>query len=182
MFNFTFGLIWLAFSIPVFLITIGFFGGESNGIAAITLLLFVIIGFYLMIKGLKQIIKDLKTKRYGMECYGIIGDIKETGAYKNHRPEYKAIVHFVNPETHQIEKLEEIIGFDYDKYSLDSYVKCKYYQGDINIEEQIYGYIVPEAIKEYLEPLRMNSGDSGILVSDDREYVIIDGVRYRREY
>lgn len=186
MFNFTFGLIWLAITTPIFLLFILVPGAERGGaevslIPVLGFITFEVIGFYLLISGLKQIIKNRKTEKHGTQCFGMICDIQKTGAYSNGKAEYKAKVYFINPETRGIEKLEEIIGFDYNKYQIGSYIKCKYYQDDINISDQIQDYEVPEYIREYLDVYRPTPDISDIEFSSDREYVIIDGVRYRKD-
>ena len=47
--------------------------------------------------------------------------------YINEAPEYKAKIELINPETNQREVLDEIIGLNYFKYPVNSYVLCKYY-------------------------------------------------------
>ncbi len=153
MFKFKFGLLWTAFVTPVFIICLVVPGEQRGGVDMspllfIVLSLFEFIGLFFLISGLKTIIKDKKTKRNGMPCYGVIKDIEETGSYSNNKPEYKAIIYFVNPETFQAEKIEEIIGFDPDKYSINSCILCKYYQGDVNIERIVSENEIPSDVKK----------------------------------
>lgn len=185
MFNFIFGLIWTAFVTPIFIMCLVAPGEQRGGIDMnlslfIVFILFEFIGLYLLVSGLKKIIKDKKTKKYGIQCYGIIREIQETGASVNDNPEYKAILHFLNPETNQIETIEEIIGLDYNKYPINSYILCKYYQGDINLENLISENEVPGAIKKYLVPAQQVSNYSNLEFSSDKEHVIIDGVKYKK--
>ncbi len=180
MFKIKLGLFLLIVSSTVFA---GFFV-LSDGVMNTPLFevsIFVIAGLIFLIDGLRQVIRDYKTKKYGTKCYGIISEIQPTGSYENGKTEYKALVYFVNPETRSIEELEEIIGFDYNEFQLDSYVECQYYKGDINIIKHISGESVPEEIIEYLEPERSNSVFFNISFSDDREYVTIDGAVYKRD-
>lgn len=155
MFDLIFGSLWTAFVTPIFMICL-FVPGEQRGGADMNIPLFLFfslfefIGIFLLVRGLKQIIKDHKTKKYGIYCYGIISDIRETGSYSNGNPEFKAIVDFINPETNEIDTLEEIIGFNYNKYPVYTYVLCKYYQGDVNIEHSIPDDEVPSDIKKYI--------------------------------
>ena len=65
MFNFIFGLIWTAFVTPIFIMCLVIPGEQRNG-ADMNLFLFTffvvfeLIGLYLLISGLKKIIKDKK--------------------------------------------------------------------------------------------------------------------------
>ena len=92
----------------------------------------------------------------------------------NDSPEYKTILEIINPETYQLETIQEIIGFDYDKYPIDSYVLCKYYQGDINLEKLVSEYEIPGDIKKCLVKNQQVSDSSDSEISDDREFEIID--------
>lgn len=185
MFNLLFGLAWTAFTTLIFIVLLvvpgkqrG--GADMNPFLFLFFILFEVIGLYMIISGLRKVIKDRKTKNHGINCYGIVRDIKTTGASVNDQPEYRAILDFVNPETNQLETIEEIIGFDDSKYPIDSYVLCKYYQGDINIENLVSENEIPGGIKEYLAPSRQASNYSNLEFSADREYVTIDGVKYKK--
>lgn len=185
MYNFIFGVVWTVFVTLMFIMCL-FVPGEQRGGAdmdfslLIFFILFELFGLYLLISGLKKIIKDKKTNKYGIQCYGIISEIKKTGTYVNDYPEYKAILNFVNPETNQIETIEEIVGLDYNKYPINSYVLCKYYHGDINIENFIFENEIPGGIKKYLISMRQDSDCSNFEFSSDKEYVTIDGVQYKK--
>ena len=182
MLNFKFGIIWTAISTLIFGIFLSIPSEQNDG-AYLVILFFIIfefIGLYFLISGIKKIIKDKKTKKHGIQCYGIISEIQETGSYVNGSPEYKAILNIVNPETNQMETIEEIIGFHYNKYPINSYVLCKYYEGDINIEKIASEYEVPEYIKEYLVPVQQEPNYSNLEFSSDREYVTIDGIKYKK--
>lgn len=158
MIKFLFGMILTAVITPIFIMLFAFPIDPNSEISAVIFFFFFFslcefLGLYLLISGLKAIIKDRKTKKYGIECYGIIRDIKKTGTSVNNRPKYKAIVEFINPKTYELETLEEVIGLDYTKYYINSYVLCKYYQGDINIEGRIYEDNIPENMKKMLIPI-----------------------------
>ena len=152
-----FGIIWTAFMTPIYLMCLIVPGEERGGIDMnaplfIFLTIFELIGIYMIFVGIKKLIKDKKTDLYGLECYGIIRNILPTGVIVNNKPEYKAIIEFVNPETYETEDTEEIIGFDYNKYTKDFYVLCKYYEGDINLGSIIYdNEEVPTEIKNKLK-------------------------------
>lgn len=185
MFKFKFGLIWTLFVTPIFLLCL-FVPGEQRGgvdmnpFLFIFLLIFEAVGLILMYSGMKTIIKDKKTKKYGRECFGIVNDIRRTGSSSNGNDEYKAIVNIVNPETNTTTEIEEIIGFDYYKYPINSFVLCKYYEGDINIERIAQETEIPENIKQSLAPTQNQINAMNVEVSADREYAIIDGVQYKK--
>lgn len=185
MLNFLFGLVWTSFVTPIFIMCLIVPGEQRGGVDMnpflfIFFILFEVVGLYMLISGLRKIIKDRKTKKYGIECYGIVRDIQATGTFVNGNPEYKAILNFVNPETNQLETIEEIIGFDSNKYPIDSYVLCKYYQSDINLENIVSENEISVDIKKYLAPSQHVPNYCNLEFSDDREYVIIDGVKYKK--
>lgn len=185
MFNFLFGLVWTSFVISIFIMCLIVPGEQRGGIDMdpflfIFFIIFEVFGLYMLISGLRKIIKDRKTKKNGIECYGIVRDIQTTGLYRNDNPEYKAILDFINPETNQLETIEEIIGFDYNKYPINSYVLCKYYQGDINLENIVSENEISVDIKKYLAPSQQVPNYYNLEFSDDREYVTIDGVKYKK--
>ena len=187
MFKFKFGLIWTLFVTPIFIMCLVIPGEQRGGVDMSPLLflffiLFEFIGLYLLIIGLKTIIKDKKTKKYGTQCYGIVRDIQHTGSYSNENPEYKAVVDIVNPKTNQIEKIEEIIGFDNSKYPINSYVLCKFYEGDVNFERVIFENEVPGGIKRILvrNAQQKHPEYMDLEFSPDKEFVTIDGVKYKK--
>jgi len=204
MFYLIFGIIWTAFtSIFVVLMfgsmfTEGSTYGDPTGmrfsfnpemiIPGILISVFLIIGIVLIVKGAKQVIKDIKTKKYGIPCYGIVQNLQLTGSYINEQPEYKAILDIINPNTNQLEKVEEIVGLNPNKYPIGSYVQCKYYEGDINFERIVNPNEVSSSFREILKPnnynngLNTGSGFTDLEFSEDREYVTIDGVKYKRVY
>ena len=190
MFKFKFGLMWTLFVTPIFIMCLVVPGEERGGVDMspllfIIFLIFEAVGIFLLTSGIKEIIRDKKTKKYGKMCYGIVRDIQNTGSYVNGNPEYQAVVEVKNPETSQIEKITEIIGFDRDKYPINSYVQCKYYEGDINIEKLASEYEVPIDITREILPIEQTSqvqqpNYMNLEFSPDREYVTIDGVQYKK--
>lgn len=197
MFNLLFGIVWTLFSTMFFVIFFAssFSNTSYNGEPGINMdmslifpllmmIVFIIIGIVLIVKGAKKVIKDSKTKKYGIPCYGIIQNLQRTGAYVNEQPEYKAILDVINPNTNMVEKIEEIVGFNYNKFPIGSFVICKYYEGDINFEHKIEPSDVPSSYKEILKPVTYKSEISynDIVFSEDREYVTIDGVKYKKVF
>lgn len=159
MFEVLFGLVWITFITGAIVVSIFGQSASSSGIPIFVypiFALFEFIGIFIFTRGLKKIIKDRKTQKYGTHCYGVISDIVQTGASVNGNPEYKAVIDFVNPNTQQLDTLEEIVGFNYNKYHINSYVLCKYYEGDVNIIDQISDAQVPEEYKNMLSACMTN--------------------------
>ncbi len=156
MFKLKFGAIWTIFTTIVFAIFIFVPASARNGdevtlVPVLVLGLFEVVGIILLVSGAKQVIKDKKTSKYGIQCYGIVREVLPTGSYVNNRPEYKAVIEFVNPESQQVQTLEEIVGFDYNKFPVGYYVMCKYYEGDINLEYPVDESQAPEDVKKQLQ-------------------------------
>ena len=89
MFEFVFSIIWLIFT-GIFTFAGIMSSSSIDPMAIIVIVLFWIIGIFLFIKGLRKVIKNHKTEKYGEECYGIVNNIYPTGTYINHQPEFKA--------------------------------------------------------------------------------------------
>ena len=134
------------------------------------IIILFIIGIIIIISGIRKIIKDSKTKKLGIICYGVIKNLKQTGTYYNEEPEYKALIDVINPNTNQLEHIEEVVGFNYNKFPIGSFVMCKYYEGDINFEHKIEPSEVPSSYREILKPATYSSevGYNDIVSSDDR--------------
>ncbi len=139
------------------------------------------IALYLIISGGKTVIQNIKTEKNGVQCYGVVREIKTTDFAVNDNPEYKATIQIVNPETNQLEDFEEVIGFNYKKYSVNSIVLCKYYQGDVNIIKKIDINEIPEETKKRLIIISNFSNSENVVFSPDGEYVTIDGVKYKKK-
>lgn len=163
---------------------------------------FILIGIILIVVGLKKVLKDIATSKNGIETYGVVIDISETGTRVNGRPELKAVVMVIMEYGH-MERFEEIIGFDYSKYPYGEYLKVKQYKDDINIIDRIDGSLIPYSQLEMLENARrqhvgnksyMNSGigdTTGVydeyyygenkeVKKIDDDTVVINGVIYRK--
>ena len=144
------------------------------------LLLFNISGIYLLCEGVVQVIKNYKTKKYGIKCYGKITEIKRTGVIMNEAPQLKAIIKFVNSNTNQLEKSECNIGYSPYKYPIGSCVLCKYYDGTIVFEKIISENNIPEEIRKKINTNKSIPRKLYIEYRNNKEYVIIDGVRYKK--
>ena len=147
----------------------------------ILILLFDVIGAYLIISGGVIIISNIKTKRKGVQCYGVVRGINAKYQVVGDRMEYKAIIQIVNPETNQLEDFEENIGSDCDKYPVYSGVLCKYYQGDVNIIKKIDISEIPDKVKKRLIIMQGNLNNGKVEFSPDGEYVTINGIKYKKK-
>lgn len=179
MHKFKAGLFLISFFILFFIMCFCFGENESeNFVGLLVPGLFLFIGLRLLISGFLKMLKDWKTKKHGEQCYAIIKDIQATGVLNCDHPEYKAIMSFVNPITYQVETIEEIIDFDKTKYPSNSYVLCKYFKNDINIESAVSKNDVPGDIKKLL--LTSKECVSNLFMSIDGKFIIIDGYVYEK--
>lgn len=188
MFELFFGMFWTA--ITAF-ITWGFYGTTGDVSVNGTLVsheefsamlmpkifigIFWVIGIFMLFKGIIKIIKDTSTNMNGEECFGRICDIYPSGARVNGRPEFKADFLVYIPSTQETTVISEKIGFNRYKYSKGYYVRLKYYNGDINIEEIIDDeYRIPSDAKHELDK-------SDFFEADSKETIIVDGIEYIRK-
>ena len=93
-----------------------------------------------MINGIKKVIANHKTKVSGEECYGLITDIYPDGNYVVGKAEYRAEIEVYIKEKNSIETILEVIGFNPNKYQINTFVYGKYYEGDFNIIEKVDSY------------------------------------------
>ncbi len=177
MFLFVFGLVWFLFSVlflAIMILSTSQTGSEAPIFAYIIIGLFIAIGLYMLIKGIKKIIQNKKTEKYGEICYGIVTNVYPDGSYVNNAPEYQADVYLYITSEGRTDTITEIIGFDPMKYPTKSYVKVKYYQGDINIIEGLNSIKdVPMATQRYFkeyEDFREQAED----------IIIVNGKKYKR--
>lgn len=135
MFELIFGLVWTAitgFALWAFTSPMGTSRQSGAGGAWVILILFLVIGIVLIVKGLKIIVTDIRTSMKGVLISGVIIDILETGASSNGKPQLKARIMAIMLDG-TVREFYEIIGFDYMKYKLGECVKLKYYKNDVNI-------------------------------------------------
>ncbi len=150
MFNIFFGIIWTL--ITVFCMGTAIFSGGTNAFVSIFFLLFLAIGIIFIITGVKEIIRNLKTEQNGEECFGKIIRISGTGTRVNGSEIFKAYVAVYIGSERRVELINEKIGFNPMLYKIGSYVKVKYFIGDINFICGIYdNNDIPENIKGYIE-------------------------------
>lgn len=174
MVEFVFSIIWLAFT------GIFTFAGTTNSssldpVSIIVIIIFWIIGITLFSKGLRKIIKNYKTEKYGEECYGIVNNIYPTGTYINHQPEFKADFIVYIPSQNKTEIVSEVIGLNYGKYPIQSFVKCKYYENDVNIKGIIDYNSIPLNIRPNLDSYLPQTN-----TQTAEDIITINGVRYQK--
>ena len=187
MFELIFGIFW---TIITAFVTFVFYGTGSevtvNGVLVsheefvtmlwpkLFLLLFWVVGLFILAVGLKKIIRNTATHINGEECFGKICNIYNSGTYVNGNPELKADILVYIPSTQETKIISEVVGFNREQYMIGSYVLLKYYNGDINVIGNADELIIPSDSKcelEKAQPLAMNKRDT----------IIVNGVEYVRK-
>lgn len=187
MFEIIFGIIWLLIT---GMVTLGFYSGTADTITVngqlvsqeefnamlgpkLFMGIFWAVGIIMIVVGLRKIIKNAQTEKFGEVCYGRIIDIRRTGARVNNVPELKAIIMVYIESIGSVEEIEEVIGLATKrKYNVGDYIEGKYYNGDVNIDSYIPENIIPLHIQDKLKDLRINTNEDEIMV---------DGVKYVRK-
>lgn len=176
-----FAIFWLSF-IAVF--TFVFMGSMVATGAPFVMYLFVgaflsifwFVGIAMLRASYKQLKKNKETQMYGNECYAKVIELYESGTYVNDRPEYKGDFIVYDTVTGEVQKVSEVVGFNYNAFKPGTTVKGIYYNGDINIDKNTVGMALPyEAetkIKEFMAHYN---------ISDPTDVVIINGVEYIRK-
>ena len=154
------------FTIP-FLIT-----KEVNLFAILVIGRFWIIGIVILVKGIKKVVANHKTEKFGEECYALIKSVYRNGNKVNHRPQFNAEFLVYVPSKNTLEQVTEDIGFNNGRYQVDTFVKGKYYNGDINVKEVVDYNTLPLNIRPSFEQLMSKDTNSDIIT--------IDGVKYKR--
>lgn len=139
------------------------------------LAIFWIIGISIFIKGIKKVIANHKTEKLGEDCYGQVKSVYPNGNYVNNAPEFNAdfLVYIQSKNT--IEQITEKVGFNANKYPINTFVKGKYYNGDINIKEIVDYNSIPLNISANFSHLI--SEDTNITGDD---IITVNGVRYKK--
>ena len=157
-----------------FIIALFFAEGDVGTFPFILISVFIIIGIVLIVKGLKKVIKNIKTNNYGEIVYGYIQNLYPDGNYVNGSTEYKADIYTYIPSTNSTETISEVIGFDSMKYPVNTYIKGKYYEGDINIEERVNSYqelpINAQYCFQTIEDQKV----------DNENIIIVNGMKYKK--
>ena len=179
---FLFGLLWLIIT-TLFTIPILISQNNLDIFLILFILLFWAIGIFFVTKGIKKIITNRKTEKYGEDCFGRVKNIYPNGTMINHRPMYNIDVDVYIPSKQTMITITEEIGMDIGKYPLESIVKIKYYNNDINIKEVVDYNSIPLKIREYFERYESSTNTQTTNVNTSTEVadvVTINGVQYKR--
>ena len=169
MFNLFFGLIWTGF---VALFTIGVLA-SGDFFAMLFMIPFWLVGIWVLKIGMEEYRRNKDTEDFGEECFGIITDIYESGAYVNDIPELKADMKVFVPSLGQVISTSEKIGLAHKvrEYKLGTYVLLKFYNGDVNIVYSVDEAILPVSSKLALENYTPNKTAQDTIIIDGVEYV-----------
>lgn len=174
MFELCFGIFWclftLLFTIPIFTAT-----GGIDLFSIIFVGIFWAVGIFVLVKGLKKVIINHNTEKLGEECYAIIKNVYPNGNRVNGAPEFNANFLVYVSSKNTIEQVSEKIGFNAFKYQPNTFVKGKYYNGDINIKETIDYNSIPLNIRsnfDHLIPSNTNQTTEDIIT--------VNGVKYKK--
>ena len=176
---FLFGLLWLIIT-TLFTIPILISQNNLDIFLILFILLFWAIGIFFVTKGIKKIITNRKTEKYGEDCFGRVKNIYQNGTMINHRPMYNIDVDVYIPSKQTMITITEEIGMDIGKYPLESIVKIKYYNNDINIKEVVDYNSIPLNIRDYFEKYESSTNTQTTNVNTSTEVADINGVQYKR--
>lgn len=185
MFELMFGIIWMAIT-GISTIVILQSGALTDGLApflsmSVFMLIFWGVGIYMLKRGLKKVIANAKTNAHGVETFGVILTIDETGCYVNDRPQLQAEV-LVVTEGKELNRYTEVIGFDWNKYHEGQLLKVKHYQNDINVIGAAVEAEIPYDTLVMLTNSQPNTAKDGkIPVQDWRDYIWNEEETFRPE-
>lgn len=136
--------------------------------------IFLIVGITLIVKGFKKLVIDFSTNTKGEECFGKIYNTYNSGVYINESPELKADILVYIPSIGETRVISEVIGFDRLKYPFGSFVKLKYYNGDINLQAVVDEQELPANARAEFE--KFNLSFLGL-----EKTIFVNGVEYVRK-
>jgi hypothetical protein len=120
----------------------------------------------MIVAGIKTVIKDKKTDKYGISTYGLITNISETGSYVNNNPELRADILTYLPYEGTTKTFKEIIGFAPPKYDIGTYVLLNQHEDDVNIVQSTDKNFIPRDILEKLSEHIIDSAPKTIVIGD----------------
>ena len=182
MFETIFGAVWLIFTTICFFM---FFSQTlSNSSAQFSFnylvmlspfaIIFYGIGIWMFTKGLKKIIRDTRTNKYGINTFGKVLHIKTTGNVANGVPEFAAEIATYIPEYNDFMVITESVGFGNMEYQPGTFVDLKFFNNDINVIKPMESVNISSVLRE-----RIN--EQFPTEEDKPKEIYIDGVRYIRE-
>ena len=129
-------------------------GGNSifNFVTLLPMMLFFwAIAIVFIVKGVKKVNANKRTEMHGEDTFGFLLKIKESGLYVNNTPELEGTFLVYVSSLNKVVEITETIGFDDSRYRISPYVRLKYFEGDINIEDILIEEMVPEYIRKRFE-------------------------------
>ena len=164
MFNLVFGLFWTIVSAICLASSISVAVSDYNDKEIIWAILlsggFVVIGVIFVFFGIKKIVRDKRTDKYGEICYARITDVKYNGNSTNGAKYYDAYARVYVESRDEFVEAHDDIGKDPMKYPVDSYVAVRFLDGDVNFE-----YVVPSF--DGLPMHIRDKFDNGQIIPDD---------------
>lgn len=156
MFNLRFGLIMTLLVTPMFIFGMVIPGEQRNGADMtpslfIFLMIFEVIGLVFLFSGIKQVVIDKKTDKYGNMTYGQIIHIYGTGSEYNGKEELQAEILVYLPTENKTKKINEIIGFPPLEYNVGDFVQLKIYENDVNVVRVVLENEIPNTILTLLK-------------------------------
>ena len=108
------------------------------------------LAIYSLILSTKRYIINRNIEKKGLDCYGIVRNVNPDYDYIGEFHDRKLDVEIVNPNTLQLEHIIEEVETVEDEFPVNSYVKCKYNNGYINIIEIVDPKDIPGDAKKLL--------------------------------
>ena len=108
------------------------------------------VAIYSLILSTKRYIINRNIEKKGLDCYGIVRNVNPDYDYIGEFHDRKLDVEIVNPNTLQLEHIIEEVETVEDEFPVNSYVKCKYNNGYINIIEIVDPKDIPGDAKKLL--------------------------------
>lgn len=175
MFKLKFGLLWTLFVTPIFIMCLVIPGEQRGGVDMspglfIFFIIFEAIGLFLLVSGIKQVIKDKKTNKFGDITYGQIISIYGTGSSSNGKEELQAEILTYVSNQNTLKRFNEIIGFPPIIYNVGDFVQLKFYEDDINIIQTVSENMIPNTVLTLLKE-----------ESKKQNTIIVNGEVYTKE-
>ena len=197
MFELIFGLVWTSFS-TIFLFAMNDENANDAPFWVHAMIwLFIAIGVWLIIAGIRKIIANITTATKGEETYGIVVDVYPSGSRVNGRPILNADIEIVE-DNGMIGRYTESIGMSYNKCRPGDFLRLKHHKQDINILGKIAANEVPYQIRERLKAESgfggngygyqqtmfnngMNRNGYDVGGTDVADTIVINGIEYTRK-
>ena len=108
------------------------------------------LAIYSLVRSAKIFIINRNVDKKGLDCFGIVRSVDPDYDYIGDIHERKLDVEIVNPNTLQLEHIIEVVEIVEEEFPVNSYVKCKYNNGYINIVEIVDPKDIPGDAKKLL--------------------------------